>query len=99
MTDTEASSSPTASDWNTTVLELRERFSGQKDSVLFCLHKLEQDAVLLARVTGSEGVELLGPGLVGGRGGLGGFGHFRWWGWGLRGQGPTAGRRRFGRTA
>ena len=44
MTDTEASSSPTAADWNTTVLELRERFSGQKDSVLFCLHKLEQDA-------------------------------------------------------
>ncbi len=44
MTDTEASSSPAASDWKTTVLALRERFSGQKDSVLFCLHKLEQDA-------------------------------------------------------
>lgn len=46
MTDTEASPSPASTDWSRAAEELRGRFPGQKDSVLFCVHKLEQDASL-----------------------------------------------------
>lgn len=34
------------SNWNDAVEALRERFPGTKDSILFCIHKLEQDASL-----------------------------------------------------
>ena len=41
--DTPDDPTPTPDSWSTTLEELRTRYPGQKDSVLFCVHKLQQD--------------------------------------------------------
>lgn len=45
------------SNWNDAVEALRERFPGTKDSILFCIHKLEQDASLGLKEMREEATE------------------------------------------
>lgn len=45
------------SNWNDAVEGLRERFPGTKDSILFCVHKLEQDASLGLKEMREEATE------------------------------------------
>ncbi len=45
------------SNWNDAVEGLRERFPGTKDSILFCIHKLEQDASLGLKEMREEAVD------------------------------------------
>jgi hypothetical protein len=45
------------SNWNEAVEGLRERFPGTKDSILFCIHKLEQDANLGLKEMRDEATE------------------------------------------
>lgn len=45
------------SNWNDAVEGLRERFPGTKDSILFCIHKLEQDASLGLKEMREEATE------------------------------------------
>jgi hypothetical protein len=40
---------PAADTWEGILAALRRRYPGQKDSVLFCIHKLQQDAALTLR--------------------------------------------------
>ena len=46
MTDTEPQPEPLKDDWDARLQELRESYPGQKDSILFCVHKLSQNSAL-----------------------------------------------------
>lgn len=43
MTETAPQPEPSKDDWQVRLSELREQHPGQKDSILFCVHKLNQD--------------------------------------------------------
>jgi hypothetical protein len=49
VTDSELSPAPAADTWDGILAALRRRYPGQKDSVLFCIYKLQQNAELTLR--------------------------------------------------
>ncbi len=49
MTDPETVSPPAVDTWEGILAALRRRYPGQKDSVLFCINKLQQNAELTLR--------------------------------------------------
>jgi hypothetical protein len=49
VTDTEMDLPPAADTWEGILATLRRRYPGQKDSVLFCIYKLQQNADLSLR--------------------------------------------------
>lgn len=54
MTVTESDSPPTTDTWDGLLETLRRRYPGQKDSVLFCIHKLQQNPDLTMRDFSAE---------------------------------------------
>jgi hypothetical protein len=49
VTDPEPAPAPAADTWEGILAALRRRYPGQKDSVLFCIYKLQQNAELTLR--------------------------------------------------
>ncbi len=49
MTETEPTPPPAADTWEGILAALRRRYPGQKDSVLFCIYKLQHNAELTLR--------------------------------------------------
>jgi len=54
MTVTESDLPPTTDTWDGFLETLRRRYPGQKDSVLFCIHKLQQNPDLTMRDFAAE---------------------------------------------
>lgn len=64
MTDPEPSNPPAADTWEGILAALRRRYPGQKDSVLFCIYKLQNNAELTLRDFRAE-AELYGIPMAG----------------------------------
>ena len=58
MTETAPQPTPPADDWQARLTKLREQHPGQKDSILFCVHKLEQDSTVGLRDIRDEAARL-----------------------------------------
>ena len=58
MTETAPQPAPSADDWQARLATLREQHPGQKDSILFCVHKLEQDSTVGLRDIRDEAARL-----------------------------------------
>lgn len=64
MTELEPTPPPAADTWEGILAALRRRYPGQKDSVLFCIYKLQQNAELTLRDFRAE-AELYGIPMAG----------------------------------
>lgn len=58
MTDTAPQPEPSPENWPLKLTQLRQQHPGQKDSILFCVHKLEQDPSVGLRDIRDEAVRL-----------------------------------------